>query len=235
MRTTPTIAAIAPALVKALSEIEGASKDAANDAFKKNNKGTKYATLDAVISASRETLAKHGLALMQWPGHLEGGTLSLETVILHESGEWVSGDFQIALGKVDPQGVGSALTYARRYAQKAALNIPDLDDDGEAAMDRNAPKRASAVEMAVNLLKGCGNASMLKDAWSKNAKAWNDLLSDDDWNKVVAVKNEQVEHWKAEFARTQAEKPEGARKSAETRQREPAAAGVDPFDDEIPF
>src|SRR5688572_33215864 len=73
---------------------------------------------------------------MQFPGALANGALSLETIIMHESGEWVSADFQIAVGKVDPQGVGSALSYARRYAQKAALNMADMDDDGETAMGR---------------------------------------------------------------------------------------------------
>lgn len=131
MRTSESLSQIAPALVDALGEIEGAEKRGNNTHFK-----SQYATLEAVIGASREVLTRHNLALMQFPGALEGGTLSLETVIIHASGEWVSGDFQIALGKVDPQGVGSALTYARRYAQKAALNIPDVDDDAEAAVGR---------------------------------------------------------------------------------------------------
>lgn len=129
MKTSETIAQIAPALVKALAKIEGAAKSARNDHFK-----SRYATLEAVIDASKDVLAQHQLCLLQFPGALVNGALSLETVLMHESGEWVSGDFQIALGKVDPQGVGSALTYARRYAQMAALNIPAVDDDAEAAM-----------------------------------------------------------------------------------------------------
>lgn len=131
MKTSATTKLIFPALVAALHEIESASKDGKSEAFKRNNQPFKYTTLDAVIEASKPVLKTHDLGLMQWPGELQDGKLTLETVIIHKSGEWVSGDFQIALGKVDPQGVGSALTYARRYAQKAALNISDEDDDAE--------------------------------------------------------------------------------------------------------
>lgn len=144
MKTSESLVHIAPALVSALSEIEGASKQGENPAFKRDGKVLRYTTLDAVIEASRDLLAKHDLALMQFPGALADGVLSLETVILHKSGEWVSGDFQIALGRSDPQGVGSALTYARRYAQKAALNMPDLDDDAEAAQGRSNGKPRDA-------------------------------------------------------------------------------------------
>lgn len=133
MKTSESIATIAPALVAALAKIEGAAKSAKNDHFK-----SRYATLEAVIEASKDVLAEHKLCLLQFPGALTNGALGLETVLMHESGEWVSGDFQIALGKLDPQGVGSALTYARRYAQMAALNIPAVDDDAESAMPRQA-------------------------------------------------------------------------------------------------
>lgn len=135
MRTSETITTIAPALVAAIAKIEGAAKSAKNDHFK-----SRYATLEAVIEASKDVLAEHKLCLLQFPGALTNGALGLETVLMHESGEWVSGDFQIALGKVDPQGVGSALTYARRYAQMAALNIPAVDDDAEGAMQRQPAK-----------------------------------------------------------------------------------------------
>jgi len=131
MRHSETLTKIAPAIVKALAEIKGAAKDSKNPHFKND-----YASLESVIEASKETLAKHGLALMQFPGALNGNALGLETILLHESGEWLSGEdaFGIALGKMDAQGVGSALTYARRYAQMSALNIPALDDDAEGSV-----------------------------------------------------------------------------------------------------
>lgn len=131
MKHSETLATIAPALVKALSAIEGVGKGKVNPAFK-----SKYADLETVINASRDILAANGLTLIQMPGACAGGILNLETIFMHESGEWISGEMGIALGKTDPQGVGSALTYARRYAQMAALNMPAVDDDGERAMGR---------------------------------------------------------------------------------------------------
>lgn len=137
MRTSETLGKIAPALVKALSEIGGVGRAADNPFFK-----SKYATLENVIDASKPILAANGIVLVQFPGAFNGGAMSLETVLLHDSGEWVSGSeaFGVATGKQDPQAVGSALTYARRYAQMAVLNMPAVDDDGEASMPRNQPK-----------------------------------------------------------------------------------------------
>lgn len=133
MKTSESITKLAPALVAALAEIEGAAKSSENSHFK-----SKYADLSAVIEASRGVLAKHDLALVQFPGALGEGSLSLETVILHASGEWLSGLSEIYVNKPTPQETGSAITYLRRYAQKAVLNMPDVDDDAEGAMRRNA-------------------------------------------------------------------------------------------------
>lgn len=142
MKSSASIATLAPALVAALAEIGGVAKGKTNPHFK-----SKYATLENVIEASKGILANHGIALMQFPSAFAGGAMSLDTILLHESGEWLSGEeaFGVATGKQDPQAVGSALTYARRYAQMAVLNMPALDDDGEAAMPRpqvaNEPRR----------------------------------------------------------------------------------------------
>lgn len=125
---------IAPALVKALAEIGGVAKGGVNPHFK-----SKYANLESVIEASKGALAAHGIVLMQFPGEYINGAMTLDTILLHESGEWLSGSqaFGVVTGKQDPQAVGSALTYARRYAQMAVLNMPAVDDDGEGAMSRN--------------------------------------------------------------------------------------------------
>lgn len=150
MKHSETITKIAPALVKALNEIGGVAKGTTNTFFK-----SKYATLEAVIDSSKPILASHGIALIQFPGAFVSGSMSLETVLFHESGEWISGDeaFGVATGKQDPQAIGSALSYARRYAQMAVLNMPAVDDDGEAAMPRNAPKLASITsEQAETIL-----------------------------------------------------------------------------------
>lgn len=153
MNRSDSLAKIAPALVKALSEIGGVSKNAKNTAFG----GFKYATLENVIDSSKEHLTANGITVIQLPGDMEGGIQHLETILLHESGEFISGNFGIALGKVDPQGVGSAISYARRYALMAALNMPAVDDDGEAAMGRGAASQPQQTAIT--------SASEGKDFW----------------------------------------------------------------------
>lgn len=143
MRHTESIAALAPALVKAQGAIVGSSQSGENTHLK-----SKYATLEDVIEATRSVLAENGLALLQIPGAITDGKLNLETMILHESGEFIIGDFQMTVGKGDPQSVGSALTYARRYAQKAGLNIPDLDDDGQGVKEAK-PERKAVSKVSV--------------------------------------------------------------------------------------
>jgi len=132
MRSSDTLAAISPALVAAINAIEGVKKGANNPAFK----GTKYATLEAVIEASHEHLAANKLAILQGPGMMQGNALTVTTRLIHESGEWIETDFAIPLAKQDPQAAGSAITYARRYSLMAMLNMPAVDDDGEQAMGR---------------------------------------------------------------------------------------------------
>lgn len=131
MQTSETLAAISPALVAALGEIEGAAKKATNPHFK-----SKYANLEAVIDASRDTLTKHGLTVLQGPGSCSHGCVAVTTRIVHASGEWIESTLEIPLGKADPQGTGSAISYARRYSLMAMLNMPAVDDDGEAAQRR---------------------------------------------------------------------------------------------------
>lgn len=156
MRTSDTLAKIAPALVKAAAEIEGAAKSANNTHFR-----SKYATLESVIDATKEALAKHDLCVVQAPGHMEGNLLTMTTRLIHTSGEWIEAEYQIPLVKCDPQASGSAITYARRYALMALLNVPAVDDDGEAAMDRKPTPPADKltpeqVKDLADLIKSSG-------------------------------------------------------------------------------
>lgn len=130
MRHSETLGAIAPALVKALARIKGAEKDSKNPHFKND-----YASLESVINASKEILASEGVTLLQFPIAADAGRVGLETVLVHESGEWITGDaaFSVPLDKPTAQAAGSAISYMRRYAQMSALNIPAVDDDGQAA------------------------------------------------------------------------------------------------------
>lgn len=123
-----SIKAISAALAKAQGIIGHASKDATNPHFR-----SKYADLSMVISAAKEALAANGLSVIQRPAPSSTGVF-LQTVILHESGEHIAdGGLFIPAAKNDAQAMGSALTYARRYALAAMLGIAQADDDGNAA------------------------------------------------------------------------------------------------------
>jgi len=137
MPTSPTIAALAAALVKAQSAMGGAKKDSTNPHFK-----TAYADLASVWDACRAPLANAGLSVVQLVSS-EGATATVETILAHSSGEWVSSLLAVPLTKVDAQGLGSAITYGRRYALAAIVGVCPADDDGEAAVAR--PTQFTAV------------------------------------------------------------------------------------------
>jgi hypothetical protein len=110
---------LAKALVGFQADMENVTKDATNPFFK-----SKYATLEAIITAAKPHLKKHGLAVIQFP---DGDGLS--TMLLHESGEHLQATANLAIKDHTPQGQGSAITYMRRYALSAALGIATEDDD----------------------------------------------------------------------------------------------------------
>lgn len=131
MQMSETIGELAKALAAAQGEIEGAKKDSENPFFK-----SKYADLSSVRDACQTALSKHGLAIVQIPGTqiTENATIiSVETLLAHSSGEWVRGDLSAIPVKDDPQGIGSCITYLRRYALSAYTGVAPEDDDGSAA------------------------------------------------------------------------------------------------------
>jgi hypothetical protein len=132
-----SIKELSAALAKAQAEIKGAAKDSANPYFK-----SRYADLASVWDACREPLTKNGLAVSQWPS-AEGPKVTVETILSHESGEWISRELTITAKEDSPQAVGSALTYARRYALAAVAGVAPEDDDGEAAQGRGGKLAAA--------------------------------------------------------------------------------------------
>lgn len=128
MNHSQSITKLAPALVKANAEVSNALKDSHNPHF-----GNNFASLHSVLDAVKPVYAKHGLTLVQVPGLDEQGRATLDTMVLHESGEWISGTSGSPLQKADPQGMGSAITYLRRYSLAALAGITQEDDDGNAA------------------------------------------------------------------------------------------------------
>ncbi len=130
-----TIGKLAEAMAKVQIEISKAHKDSMNPFFK-----SKYADLTSVWDACREPLSKHDLAVVQTNTVGTEGYLVLVTTLMHKSGEWIEGTLPIKPVKNDPQGIGSAMTYARRYALSAMVGICPDDDDGEVAMGRKRPQ-----------------------------------------------------------------------------------------------
>jgi hypothetical protein len=137
IETSETIKAIAAALAKAQATMHGATKDGRNPAYKST-----YATLASVIEAARGPLTENGISFMQMPGMVTPeGLLPIETRFWHgASGEWIKATFAVPIQKRDPQGFGSATTYGCRYAMMAALGLPPVDDDGEAAKANGTPR-----------------------------------------------------------------------------------------------
>lgn len=132
MMHSDSIDQIASALAKAQGAMKAATKDAANPHL-----NSKYATLAAVVEAIREPLAKHGLSIVQPIMETDEGPI-LVTMLLHESGQWLSSELKIRAGDgnrgiTQVQALGSAITYTRRYALSALLSIPVEDDDGASA------------------------------------------------------------------------------------------------------
>lgn len=119
---------IASALVKAQKAFGPALKTSTNPHFR-----NKYAALDACIEAVVDALNDNGIMLMQQTHLCEDGVI-VETIFIHESGETMSGGkLHVPAAKHDPQGYGSALTYAKRYSLQSACGIAPIDDDGSAA------------------------------------------------------------------------------------------------------
>lgn len=157
MKHSDSIAALSQALVKAQGSFKSIAKDSTNPHFK-----SKFASLEAITETVRPVLAKNGLALVQGGGvpiSDETGAVtavSVETMLVHESGEWISNGVTMPLDKATAQGVGSAVTYGRRYGLSALLALTtDEDDDGAKASERPARQpNSSGSVMKIGKSKG---------------------------------------------------------------------------------
>ncbi|WP_304026189.1 ERF family protein [Desulfovibrio piger] len=137
---SPEITELSKALIAVQKDLKPALKDAVNP-FVHNS----YASLGSIMDACRNALIEHDVLLTQYPVPVEGEYLGLVTKLVHaKSGQYQASLAVIPLAKHDPQAMGSAITYGRRYALSAMLGIvPEEDDDGNAAcniMD-SSPKR----------------------------------------------------------------------------------------------
>lgn len=136
---------LALALAKAQGQIEGAHKDSKNPFFKSS-----YADLASVWDACREPLAKNGLAVIQTTeSNIEFDKTWLITTLVHSSGQWISGTYLLTPKVNDPQGMGSAMSYARRYCLAAMVGVFQVDDDANMASGKHIePPKLPAEEKA---------------------------------------------------------------------------------------
>lgn len=125
-------------LAKARKGFHKVIKSSNNPFFK-----SKYADLAELLDATTDSLSDNGLAVMQFPVNGLDNRVAVVTRLCHESGQWAQGKLSMPISKADAQGIGSAITYGRRYSYGALLNIAsEEDDDGNAA----GGKRTKDVE-----------------------------------------------------------------------------------------
>lgn len=135
MEMSVDIMALASALAKAQGQIEGAQRNSVNPYF-----NSTYADLQSVWNACRKPLTDNGLSILQSPSTettTEGLRVSVETLLLHASGQWIRGVLTVSAHDDSPQAAGSCISYLKRYALQAFTGVaPADDDDGEAAQGR---------------------------------------------------------------------------------------------------
>lgn len=138
---------LAPALVALQADLRPVSKGADNPFFK-----SRYAPLPDVSAALQPLLAKNDLALTVFPAIVDGGN-GLRFLLLHSSGQFISGEWLLTPVKRDPQGEGSDTTYKRRYGLMSITGlVADEDDDGNAAV------RVSRDQPSASALRALGQA-----------------------------------------------------------------------------
>jgi hypothetical protein len=179
---------LAVSLAKVQGSITHAVKDSENP-FHKN----KYADLASVWEACRKQLAENGLSIVQLPDGLEDGCLILDTTMLHTSGQWISSRIKMPLQKQDPQGYGSTLTYARRYALAAMVGVYQDDDDaneGSIPKSQSKQQNKSTNTNVPNAPQKPNTPQLMSDIQRKKlfATATEKALSSDDMKSVIKWK-----------------------------------------------
>lgn len=191
MNQSESIAKLAEALAKAQGEMKAAFKNRENPFFK-----SKFADLESVWDACREPLSKNGLSVSQ-PTRIDAnGKLILSTMLLHSSGEWISSELPINPVKNDPQGIGSAISYMKRFGLSAVVGVATSDvektdethedDDGESAVGRGLRvnwkfglKELQAIQILIEKL---GMPLDTVIAWCH--KKWPDLGAWESMNEI---------------------------------------------------
>lgn len=193
MNSSPTITKVAAALVKAQAAMTNAKKDAINPFFKKN-----YADINAVREAILPALNENGISVIQ-PTCVVDGVDYVETILLHESGEFISSLTKIVVDKPnDAQRHGSGLSYARRYAMSSIANIGAEDDDANAATGKGQPAKVVATpvkweatpaewETANSLVE---NSTLDANKRIQAANSLTNAKTQKEWDKIITRLNE---------------------------------------------
>jgi len=194
---TPVGKHIAAAFVKAQRQFGPALKTSVNPHFK-----SKYADLANCIEAVIEALNANNIGLMQRTYECKDGVL-VETVFIHESGEVMEcGMLHVPAGKQDPQGYGSALTYARRYSLLAATGLAPEDDDANAASRRTEIKSTVNESQIADLLAAMDEVTTIKELQQAYKDAYKATNGEQAWQtKVINKKDAKKAHLEATLSK----------------------------------
>ena len=208
------------------SEMAPAKKDTVNPHFKST-----YADIRSVVEVSRPLLSAQGIVVNQIVDY-EGENVFLVTQVLHKSGQWMRSWYPVRPTKQDPQSLGSAITYARRYAYCAIVGVvADDDDDGAEASKKGVEKapvpkgefdtpqlREQFVSNCVSAIKNSPNLEDLRGQRTLNLAKWNAMKVSEceaditAFNAIIAAYNPKLTHFRDEAEK--AKKPPATVESA---------------------
>jgi hypothetical protein len=151
MRTSESIANIAPALAKAQAMCLSVTKTKVGKIETKGGRSYEYNYNDfaSVVQEIKPALTENNIAMIQWAERADDG-ITVITRLQHASGEWEETDMPVPVMIVSAQTLGSALTYGKRYGAQAAMLLPSADDDGKAASDKPVPRPNTAKQVSVD-------------------------------------------------------------------------------------
>jgi len=205
MNQSEQINELSKALCTAQSQMTFAKKDSKNPFFKSS-----YADLSSVWDACRGPLTSNGLAVIQtFDSDHDENTVVVVTTLTHTSGQWINSRLKLPLVKKDPQGLGSAITYGRRYSLAAIVGvIADEDDDGNAATHGKAqggnpaPKKATptskpapstiGTEAIFDMINDINSLDELADHYEKRREAIANAANKAEINALYAERKSQI-------------------------------------------
>ncbi len=242
--TTGSLTELAPALCKAQAVIKGATKDSKNPHF-----GHNYAGLGSIWDACREPLTSNGLSVIQMPEYdHETQLVTVETILLHASGQQVRSAISAPAQKDNAQGIGSTITYLRRYSLAAFVGVAPEDDDAESSVDRSKPdKRPNYVNAKGEIILpgakkkwgGNGGKALSEVSASVLAAAYKWFREHDgDTVLITAMEDElevrrQAAEGEEETGTEVEEEPEPVSHiPGATKEKQPRPTGVDAGDEE---